>query len=118
MDESVEEAVDLAGRDRTGELRDDDAVLEGLDGRDALDLERLCEPLIRLGVDLGELDRTTAAGDGGLERRGELLARPAPLGPEVDDDGNLVRGLDDLELKLCCIDVNTHAGIVSEASAS
>ena len=118
LDESVEEAVDLAGRDRAVELRDDDAVLEGLDGRDALDLERLCKSGIRLGINLGELDRTAATRDGGFERGGELLTRPAPFGPEVDHDGDLVGGLDDLEVELCCVDVDTHGRIVGESSAS
>ena len=54
------------------------------------------ERLVGVDVDLGQLDLAGALVDRGLERRAELAARAAPLGPEVDDDGHLARALDHL----------------------
>ena len=47
--------------------------------------------------------------DGLLEHRRELAARAAPLGPEVDDDGQLVRALDDVALEGRVGGVEDHA---------
>ena len=43
---------------------------------------------VGVDVDLGQLDLALARGDGALDHRPELAARAAPLGPEVDDDGD------------------------------
>ena len=82
----VEEARDDGRRLRAGELGGDGAVLERLDGGDALDPEGGGEALVGVRVELGERDLAAALVHRRLEHRGELAARPAPLGPEVDDD--------------------------------
>src|SRR5215217_1051855 len=56
----VEEARDRRGRLRARELGFEAAVLERLDGRDALDPERRGETLVRVGVDLRERDPAAA----------------------------------------------------------
>ena len=73
-----------AGRRRT---RRPPAVPERLDRRDALDAERRAISLVGVGVELGQHDLALARLRGALEDRAEHPARPAPLGPEVDDDG-------------------------------
>ena len=71
------------------------AVAERLDGGDALDGEGARHLWVGVHVDLGQLDLALAGGDGALEHRPELPAGAAPFGPEVDDDGNRARALDD-----------------------
>ena len=95
-DELVEEALDLRRRDRAGELGDDLAVAKRLHRRDPPDAEARREALVGVDVDLRQLDLAVALADRGLERRAELAARAAPLGPEVDDDGQLAGALDHL----------------------
>ena len=97
--ERVEEALDLRGRLRADELGDDLAVAERLHRRDALDPERGRDARVGVGVDLGQRDLAVARGHGLLEHRRERAARAAPRGPEVDDDGQLARALDDVALE-------------------
>ena len=96
----------LGGGTRAEELGDDRAVLEGLDGRDRLDLELPRDPLVGVGVDLGEDDLALALGGGLLEDRAQRAARAAPLRPEVDDDGDRLGLLDDLLLEVLLGDVD------------
>ena len=105
----VEEALDLGRRQRADELVDDLAVLERLDGRDRLDPEGLREARVGVGVDLDELDLAGALVDGLLDHGPERAARAAPLGPEVDDHGLLVRALDDVALEGLFSGVDGHA---------
>ena len=56
----------------------------------------LRERRVRVRVDLRELDLPVPRGDRLLEHRPQHPARRAPVGPEVDDDGPLVRPLDDV----------------------
>src|SRR5919109_1359234 len=105
----VEEARDRRGRLRARELGLEAAVLEGLDGRDALDPERRGEPRVRVGVDLRQRDPVAALLDRLLEHRRELPARRAPRGPEVDDHGKLVGTLDDVALEGLLGAVEDHA---------
>jgi putative thioredoxin len=46
------------------------------------------ELLVGVDVDFRQYPRTAAFGGESFEDRAELLARAAPVGPEVDDDGN------------------------------
>ncbi len=91
----VEEPLDGRRRLGAGELRRHLAVTERLDRGNRLD--SVAARQVRAGVDveLGELDRALAGGDRLLEHRAELAARAAPLRPEVDDDRNGGRALDD-----------------------
>ena len=86
-------------RMRADEARHDLAVDEDGDGRDALDAEAAGERLLRVDVDLGELDLARSLGDLRFDRWPESPARPAPGGPEVDDDGQFARALDHVALE-------------------
>ena len=97
-----------AGGSGARELARDLGVAKGLDGRDALDAERLGEHRVRVHVDLGELDLAAASAHRGLERGPKLAARAAPFGPEVDDHGDLARALDHPGLELGLGDVEDH----------
>src|SRR6185437_9128176 len=55
------------------------------DHRDGLRLERLCEPWVSVHVDLGEYPRAAGLVGELLKHRAELLARAAPLCPQVHD---------------------------------
>ncbi len=106
-EQRIEEPIDLRRGLDTDELGDDAALGERLDGGDALDAEGLGQSLVRIGVDLDELDLAAASGDGALEQRPELAARCAPLGPEVDDDGQLLRAVDHGRLEVLFGHVHT-----------
>src|SRR5215211_6877402 len=114
----VEEARDRRGRLRARELGFEAAVLERLDGRDALDPERRGETLVRVGVDLRERDPAAALLHRLLEHRRELPARPAPGGPEVDDHRQLAGALDDVPLEGLLGRVEGHASRLPGACPS
>src|SRR5207247_4827218 len=67
--------------------------------RNPLYPEHLRQPLVRVDVDPREYPRPVALDRELLQYRRKLLARPAPLGPEVDDDGGLQRALQNLGLE-------------------
>ena len=95
-----------ARRLRADELVDDAAVLERLDGRDALDAEGLRDARVGVRVELGQHD-LAARGPGPPARaRREQPARAAPRGPEVDDDRDALRALDHLGLERVLGDVD------------
>ena len=108
----------MRGLQQSDELVDDLPVAEGLDGGDALDFEARGELRVSFGVDLDELDRPATRGDSGLDNRCELLAGPAPISPEIDDDRNVVGGLDDFALEVGLGDINSLAPIVGETRLS
>jgi hypothetical protein len=58
---------------------------------------------------LGQHHLTAAGGLGRLQGRGGRAAWAAPLGPEIDDDGDLARTLDYLALESRPDDVDGHA---------
>ena len=64
------------------------ATADGEDGRDGLDRKALGHPGILVDVDLRQLHRALGGGHGPLQHGAERLARPAPGGPQVDDDGD------------------------------
>ena len=66
------------------------------DRRDRLDLEGLRELRVRVDVDGGEQEPAAELGGEALEHGRQLLARLAPVGPEVDDDRHGRRAVDDL----------------------
>src|SRR4029079_5729427 len=105
----VEEPLDPGWRLASDDLGDHGAVAERLHGRDALDPERGGDARVRIRVELGERHLARARGDGGLEDRGELAARPAPLGPEVDHHAQLAGALDDVLLEGGLGRVEDHA---------
>ncbi len=81
------------------EVVDDLAVAHGEDGRDGLDLEGRRHPGVVVDVDLHELDGAVGCFDHLLENGAEGAARAAPRGPEVDDDGNLDRPVENVLLE-------------------
>ena len=106
--EAVEERLDLGRRNGAGELRGDLTVLEGLDGGDSLYTELRSERLVGVDVDLGQVDLAAALAGLGLERRAELTAGAAPLGPEVDDDRHLVGAVEHVPLEGGLADFVNH----------
>ncbi len=78
----------------------------GHHGRDALDAELLGDQLVGVHIDLGEHDPAGVLLGQALQDRAELLAGPAPLGPEVDDHRHLGGPLDDLGLEGVLVDVD------------
>ena len=107
-EEGVEELLDAGRGEGAGELARELAVAKRLDRRDALHAEGLREHLVRVHVDLRELDLAAAGADRVLERGTELAAGAAPLGPEVDDDRDLARALDHAGLEIGLGDVVDH----------
>ena len=104
--ELVEEGVGRGGRDRADELVHHLAVAEGLDVGDAPDVVAHRQVGVRVGVDLCEGDLPVALADRLLQHRRQRLARAAPVGPEVDDDGQGLRLLDDVGFEGVCGDVH------------
>ena len=72
----------------------DRPVPERNDGGDALDAELLRQLGVGVHVDLHQFEGTVGFERQVLESGAEHLARPAPLSPEVDDDGDLVAALE------------------------
>ena len=95
-DERVQELLDARRWDRSGELSGELAVLERLHGRDAAHVEARGEALVGVDVDLREIDLAFTLSHRGFERRPELPAGAAPLGPEVDDHRDFPGALDHL----------------------
>ena len=95
-DEPFDEGDDLALRNRADEAVDRLALLEGDDRRDRLDAELLGDLRMIVDVHLDEADLALGRRDRFFNDRRELLARTAPRRPEIDDDGRLERGGDDI----------------------
>ena len=72
------------------------ALEEGVDRRHRLDLELCGELLVLVDINFDELHRPAMGPDRRLQKRPELLARAAPLGPKIHDDRVLKRGLEDI----------------------
>src|ERR1700722_18219933 len=82
-DEPLDEGADLALRQRADKSVRRLALVEGDDGGNRLDAElaRDLGMLVYIHLDQGNL--AAGIGDGLLQRRRELLARPAPRRPEI-----------------------------------
>ncbi len=108
-EQRIEKPLDGRRRLHANELTRNLAVAECLHCWNPLDAERARQALICVDVDLRQFDLSAARRDGTLEHGGELAARAAPLGPEVDHDGQLARALDNGCLK--CGFRNVHVYI-------
>ena len=75
------------------------ALVDGEDRGDRLHLEALRDAGVRVDVDLRQHDLPVVAVDRGLDDRAERLARPAPLGPQVDHDRDVVGPNEDIGLE-------------------
>ena len=95
-DEPVDEGADGALRLRAHEAVERTAIAEGIDRRQRLHAQLPGDARVLVDVDLHEPHLAAVALDDLLEHRRQLLARPAPRRPEVDDDRHVARGLDDV----------------------
>ena len=86
-----EEFAQLRFRQRAGEAVDQLPVLDQHHRRDRADLERGGELLLLVDVDLGQQERAVVVGRELFQDRAELLARPAPVRPEIDEHRHLQR---------------------------
>jgi len=83
-----------------GQVRDRLALVDRVDRGDRLDLELRCQRLVLVDVDLDQLDALgRIIRRDFLEQRPQLLARPAPFGPEIENDERAHRRGDDLGLE-------------------
>ena len=92
--------------------------IERLHRGNGLDAELARNPRVSVGVEFGELDLTSTVLNRLLEGRAQRAARPAPLRPEVDDHGDLLRALQDLGLELLFTDVADHASSVDAGTSA
>src|SRR5690606_40529448 len=95
----LEEDPDLTFRLRPDELRDGTSLAERDDVRDRADIEHGGDVAVLVRVDLDELDPAGVIGRDLLDDRTERTARAAPRRPEVDDDGQPFRSLENLLLE-------------------
>src|SRR5205085_2337687 len=102
----VDELVHLRLPERADEPRQGVAVAKGDDGGDALHTQRAGHPLVRVDGELREEERAAALPRDLLDGGPERAAGPAPRGPEIDDDGALLRALqnDLLEVRVRRLD--------------
>ena len=97
----VDDARQLAFAAIAGQVGDRLALVECVDGRDRLDPELGGDRLVVVDVDLDQLDALAGVIGGDLlEHRRQLLARPAPFRPEIEQHQARHRRLDDLFLEL------------------
>lgn len=110
LDQLVQRLADLSLGGRALEEREGLPGDDGEDGRNALDAELLHQHLVRVDIDLGQQEAAVVLDGQALQQRAQLLARLAPLGPEVDDDGDLGGALEDVALETGFIDVDHQGG--------
>jgi pimeloyl-ACP methyl ester carboxylesterase len=114
----VEELLDRGWRLGAGELGRHPPVAKCLDRRDALNSERPSQTRVGVDVDLRELELSRPRGRAAFENWAELTAGTAPFGPEVDDDGERVRAVQNLGLKGSLGDVHVSHGSGAEQLAN
>src|SRR3984957_18538174 len=85
-DEPLDEAADLAFRQRADKSVHRLALVEGDDGWNRLDAELPRDLGGLVDVHLDQRNLATRVGDSLLQRRRELLAWPAPRRPEIDQN--------------------------------
>ena len=88
-----------------GERIDEFAVPERHDHRDPLDPVLDGEGLVRIDIDLHQIERTVRLGGGAFEDRADHAARLTPLRPEVHHDGHFTAALEDLLCEVRGVDV-------------
>ena len=96
LGQPLQEGDDLALRQRPHEAVGRLAVDEGDHRRDRLDAHLAGDRRMVVDVHLDELDLALGRLDGLLQDRGELLARPAPGRPEIDQHRLALGFLDDV----------------------
>ncbi len=114
FEDLFDEALDLAFGQGALEQVGDLALPEGGDGRDGLHGQAepgqlLDEGAVLVDVDLDELDAAAGGAGHAFQDGGELFARAAPGGPEIDQDGDVARGFDDFADETGLVGVDDHA---------
>ena len=94
-----DELADLRLGQRALKARNQLAADHREDGRDALHLQRLRDARVGVDIDLGQDPGAAGLIGEPLEDRRELLARLAPGGPQVEQDGHLEGPIEHLGLK-------------------
>lgn len=112
LGELLDELLDLAFGHRPLEAIDRLALVEGIDRRDRLDAELTRDLLGFVDIDLGHLHSALLRAHGRFELGAQRLARPAPGRPEIDDDRNLLAGLDDIRHEVLFSDILDDIGVV------
>ena len=92
--QALDERLDGAFGLRALETVERAAVAEGIDGGDRLDAQLVGQRLVLVDIDLDELDLAPVRTDDLLEQWCELLARPAPRRPEIDQHWHRTRGFE------------------------
>ena len=93
----IEDSRELALRPGGSQIGDELALEQGIDGGDGLDAKLGGDGLVRVDIDLDQRHALRRIIGGDLfEDRGQLLAGPAPFGPEIEDDQPGHRRLDDV----------------------
>ena len=119
----LEELAQLPFRQRAREAVHQLPVLDQDHGRDRADLEGRGELLLLVDIDLGQSERAVVFRGQFFQDRAELLAGPAPLGPEIDQDRGFQRFLQDIGLEAVGGGVEDvegvgHGGSVGEGLAA
>ena len=96
---------------------DDLALVDRVDGGDALHPERLRHLRVVVDVDLGQHDLPAGLVDDLLEDGTERAARAAPRRPQVDDDGGGGRPVEHVGLERGVGDVDGHRARLPAARA-
>src|SRR5208282_1912460 len=91
-DEPFDEAANLAFRKRADKSVDRLSFVESDDRGNRLDAKLACDLRMFVDIHLDERDLAARVGDRLLERRRELLARPAPRRPEINQHRLARRG--------------------------
>ena len=102
---AFDERLDLTFGQGADEAVNRLTVLEGEHCRNRLHPQLRGELLILVDVDLDEFHGARSGRDHLFDRRPKLFARAAPGCPEVDDDGHLHRGPDDVLSEGCRVPV-------------
>ncbi len=95
--DALGKAAHLALGHGAHEAIDRAAAGKGEDGGNGLDAELAGDLGMLVDVDLDQADLPGLLGDDLFERRAQLPAGAAPGGPEIDQDRNLARCLDDVD---------------------
>ncbi len=99
LDGLLDQLTELGLGQGAGLHEDDFALLEDGDGGDAADLKGLAEGGVGVGIDLDHADLPGEFGGQLLQNGADHAAGTAPLGPEIDQHGQLVRGENGFRLK-------------------
>jgi len=108
LHDRIDPLAQLRLRDNAVEGVHRSAASHRVHGGNALHAERRGDPRVGVDVDLRQHPRAAALAGELFEDRRELLARLAPVGPEIDDDGRLHRPFHHIGLERRLSDRDDH----------